>query len=323
MAVAESEEPVGEPNALDGVDGTEKKRRRRRSRALAWGRNILAIVVLFVAWQVWGSALVEHHSQTELSHQFAHDAGTSPATDRPFGLIRSAAKAAVPPEGSVIGRIQIPAIGVDQYVAEGTSSGDLEKGPGHYMGTAVPGQAGNVAIAGRRTTFGAPFGRIDELHPGESITLTTRRGEVLIYSLSGLPRTVSASDVSVLTDFGDNRLTLVTSAPRYSATSNLVVVAVLVPTSIRAQAGGTTTATPAPEAGAPPGPLAETHTGSWNLHRLPFAVLLAVLLVLLGLANRRPRHRRRLGPVLVLGPIWIAGLYLLFVALSNVLPSTL
>lgn len=129
--------------------------------------------------------------------------------------------------------------------------------------------------------------------------------------------------MSVLNDFGDNRLTLITSAPMYSATRNLVVVAVLAPTSTQAQAGGTTTATPAPKPGPPPGPLAQTHTGSWNLGHLPLAVLVVALLVLLGLVNRRPRHRRRLGSVLILGPIWVAGVYLLFATLSSVLPSTL
>jgi sortase A len=323
VALEEADDREDRSKPADGPGSIDKKRRRRRSRALRWGGSIGAIVVLFVAWQLWGTSLVEHHWQTQLAQQFAKGTGTSPANDRPFGLVRSTARVAVPPEGSVMARIQIPALGVDQYAVEGTSSGDLEKGPGHYAGTAVPGQAGNVAMAGRRTTFGSPFGRLDELHPGESITLTTRTGEVLIYSVSELPRTVAPSDVSVLTDFGDNRLTLITSAPMYSATRNLVVVAVLAPTSTQAQAGGTTTATPAPRAGPPPGPLAQTHTGSWNLRRLPLAVLLVALLVLLGLANRRPRHRRRLGSLLVLGPIWIAGVYLLFAALSSVLPSTL
>ena len=59
--------------------------------------------------------------------------------------------------------LQIPAIGVDQYVVVGTSETDLSKGPGHYVGSAMPGQAGNVAIAGHRTTHGAPFNRIGQL----------------------------------------------------------------------------------------------------------------------------------------------------------------
>ena len=65
--------------------------------------------------------------------------------------------------------VVIPAINVDQITVEGVSVEDLRKGPGHYPSTPNPGQAGNSAIAGHRTTYGAPFHRVDELQPGDEI----------------------------------------------------------------------------------------------------------------------------------------------------------
>ena len=62
--------------------------------------------------------------------------------------------------------LQVPKIGLDEFVVSGTNEADLAKGPGHYLGTAMPGQAGNVAIAGHRTTHGAPFNRLAELAIG-------------------------------------------------------------------------------------------------------------------------------------------------------------
>ncbi len=228
----------------------------------------------------------------------------------------------VQPSGSVMARIQIPALHLDQYVVEGTSAGDLEEGPGHIVGTAVPGQAGNVAIAAHRTTFGAPFSRLSELHRGETITLTTTTGEELTYSVSQLPKTVSADNRSIFSDLGDNRLTLTTSNPKYFSDGGLVVVAVLHQRSTPAQSGGGATGAPSPLVGPAPGPLTGTQTASWNPIRLLLVALIAALLVLLGLAYRRPASKRRLRTILVLGPIWIAGLYLLFAALTYVFPAT-
>ena len=129
-----------------------------------------------------------------------------------------------PGDGKVVAEIQIPAIGVDQYVVEGTTESDLSKGPGHYIGTAMPGQAGNVAIAGHRTTYGAPFNGLGRLVPGDRIILTTTFGQSLTYVVSGTPQAVSPSDVGVLNYFGDNRITLTTCNPEFSSTQRLVVV---------------------------------------------------------------------------------------------------
>src|SRR3546814_8717472 len=73
------------------------------------------------------------------------------------------------PEGTAIAHIRIPKIGVDETIIEGVSLADLKHGPGHFPETPLPGQEGNAAIAGHRTTYGAPFNRINELVPGDEI----------------------------------------------------------------------------------------------------------------------------------------------------------
>ena len=62
-----------------------------------------------------------------------------------------------PAEGQPVGEIRIPKIGINQIMVEGTNTQDLRKGPGHYTGTPLPGQAGNASVAGHRTTYGHPF----------------------------------------------------------------------------------------------------------------------------------------------------------------------
>ena len=121
--------------------------------------------------------------------------------------------------------VQIPKIGLNKYVVSGTNTDDLAKGPGHYTGTALPGQYGNVAIAGHRTTHGAPFNRLAQLARGDRIYLTDLAGQRLTYVVVASPFAVSPSNVSVLNYFGDNRLTLTTCNPEFSATQRLIVVA--------------------------------------------------------------------------------------------------
>ncbi len=111
------------------------------------------------------------------------------------------------------------------YVVQGVSDEDLRRGPGHYPQTALPGQVGNAAIAGHRTTYGAPFYSLNELRVGDSISLTDTAGRTFVYRVSEPPRVVSPSDVSVLDPTPFAQLTLTTCNPRFSATSRLVVFA--------------------------------------------------------------------------------------------------
>jgi len=148
---------------------------------------------------------------------------------RRAGMSSSALKAALglPIPGGAIGHIVVPAIGVNRYVVQGVDEQDLQMGPGHYPGTPLPGQVGNVGIAGHRTTFGAPFFRLNELRKGDLIYLTDLSGITWVYSVQR-SWVVYPNDVAVLGPTRGAELTLTTCNPRFWATTRLVVRAGLV-----------------------------------------------------------------------------------------------
>jgi LPXTG-site transpeptidase (sortase) family protein len=281
-----------------------------------WLRNVGIVVILFVGWQLWGTSISQHHAQHQLQSSFeaavhAHHnpstTGTAPA------LISAEASVPTPAEGSSVAHLQIPSIDLDEYVVSGTAEGDLAKGPGHYIGSAAPGQAGNVAIAGHRTTNGAPFNRIGQLAIGDQIYLTTTTGERLTYVVSQPPVAVSPSDVSVLDNFGDDRVTLTTCNPEFSSSQRLIVV------------GELKGPTPPVATKVKPGAyhLVDAQTASWAWGLLPVVVLEAGVLLLLGLSNRRfASWYGGIGRWFILVPIWAAGLYALFGTLTTFLPAT-
>jgi len=142
-----------------------------------------------------------------------------------------------PEAGEAIARIVIPSIDVDTIVVAGVEIDDLRKGPGHFSTTPLPGQPGNAAIAGHRTTYGAPFGRLAELNAGDAIIVETLQGRFVYRVLPGQPgmaghtlgfRIVAPTALEVLDDVGDNRLTLTTCHPKYSSRKRLIVHAALV-----------------------------------------------------------------------------------------------
>jgi sortase A len=116
------------------------------------------------------------------------------------------------------------------YVVEGTAVADLKKGPGRYSDTAMPGQPGNFAVAGHRTTYGHPFFDLDDLQPGDQVFVTDRRGVRWVYSVVR-QQVVSPYDSYVLKPdpIGLNRpmLTLTTCHPRFSLSRRLIVFAEL------------------------------------------------------------------------------------------------
>ena len=141
-----------------------------------------------------------------------------------------------PAGGEAIARIIIPSIDLDEVVVSGVGTDDLRKGPGHYSTTPLPGQPGNAAIAGHRTTYGAPFGRLAELAEGDSIIVETLQGHFVYRVLAGDPgpasqgigfRIVAPTALEVLDDAGDNRLTLTSCHPKYSSRQRIVVHAAL------------------------------------------------------------------------------------------------
>jgi sortase A len=192
------------------------------------------LILLFVAYQLWGTGIREAQAQRKLENEFEQRLGDAsvPAPDESAqGPPTSTTTAPGPPppsvaEGDAVAHLRIPDIGVDKIVVEGVTLDDLKRGPGHYPDTPLPGQPGNAAIAGHRTTYGAPFNRIDELEPGDEILVTTVQG-AFRYEVSD-QLIVSPDEVGVLDDFGDNRVTLTACHPKYSARQRIIVVATLV-----------------------------------------------------------------------------------------------
>ncbi|HTT88712.1 MAG TPA: class E sortase [Acidimicrobiales bacterium] len=133
----------------------------------------------------------------------------------------------LPPPGGALDHLVIPAINLSRYVVQGVDESDLQMGPGHYPGTPLPGQPGNVGIAGHRTTFGAPFFRLNEVSRGDLILLTDTSGTTWVYSVVH-QWVVSPNDTAVLDPTRDAMLTLTTCNPRFEAISRLVVRAALV-----------------------------------------------------------------------------------------------
>lgn len=115
-------------------------------------------------------------------------------------------------------------------VLDGVTAGDLRRGPGHYPGTAAPGDDGNVGIAGHRTTYGAPFYDLDDLRSGDEVHLVDDEGERWVYEVVE-QRVVGPSDAWVIDDDprdqGHPLLTLTTCHPRFSAAERLIVWAEL------------------------------------------------------------------------------------------------
>jgi sortase A len=131
--------------------------------------------------------------------------------------------------GEPLTRLEIPAIDVDVVVVEGTTLSALQAGAGHYPKTPLPGESGNVAIAGHRTTYGKPFNRMDELEPGDRVILTTPIGRH-VYEIEARPRVVEFDDWSVIKRYPKHGsfLTLTSCHPEGSADYRIVTRARLI-----------------------------------------------------------------------------------------------
>jgi sortase A len=190
---------------------------RSRLERLA-GRVILGVGIfaaLFVVYEFAITPLIEQNAQASLLDQFQQIIKTT-TLDAP---------GVSPAEGSPVALLGIPSIGLTEVVIEGTTPSDLKTGPGHLMDTPLPGEAGNVVIAGRRTTYGAPFGKLDELSKGDIVKFDTGQGSVS-YVVNRVEH-VGAGATDPVLDTPDNRLTLLTSDPAYLASGRLVVEASL------------------------------------------------------------------------------------------------
>jgi sortase A len=139
-------------------------------------------------------------------------------------------------DGDPLGRIRIPKIGVSDVFVAGTDAGDLRLGPGHYPATPLPGQRGTVAIAGHRTTYGAPFHDVDDLRRGDRIELAMPYGR-FTYRVERT-RIVAPTATEVTDPVGYDRLVLSACHPLYSAAQRIIVFARLERAEARGRAAG-------------------------------------------------------------------------------------
>ncbi len=221
----------------------------------------------FVAYQLWGTGIETTRIQHKIGNQFerqlpddvngtvsettvAPSVVTEPATEQPsqtepdtvsVDVSETADNAAsaeapgpvqqdIPPivRGEAFARMEIPRIDKVVYIVPGVEVNDLKKGPGHYPDTPLPGQLGNAAIAGHRTTWDAPFANIDQLEPGDEIIITMANGDTFVYDVS-FTEIVAPEDSFVIatTDPTVAMLTLTTCHPKYTTKQRMAVHAIL------------------------------------------------------------------------------------------------
>jgi sortase A len=191
------------------------------------------IVLLFVAYELWGTGAYtqaqQHKLGDELTKSWNARAAAGKVTTERVRL------------GHGLALIRIPRLGKGFHyvVIEGVSVADLRKGPGHYPGTAMPGQVGNFVVSGHRTTYLAPFNRLGELRAGDKIYIDTRASQ-FVYKVTST-KVVQPSDISVAAPVPEHPkanptkrlITLTTCNPKYSAAQRLIIFGQLVSTTPR------------------------------------------------------------------------------------------
>lgn len=202
--------------------------------------TIGALVLLFVAYLVWGTALRASDAQHQLSSELNNEwpAGTSAGggaarpdlihlvTGQPFAFIR------------------IPAFGPHWRftIVQGTALAQLNVSPGHVPGTQLPGQVGNFAVAGHRVTAGNPFWSLPSLRDGDLVYIDTKVN-TYTYKVTS-QQTVLPADTAVLDPLPDHpgqrparrMITLITCNPAWTGTHRVIVTGVLVSAAARSSA---------------------------------------------------------------------------------------
>ena len=200
------------------------------------GVLMLADAGLTVAWQEPVSAFMAARDQGELEDELEAQAASAAADKRLTASIRDVRRRIKKlaeldrkraKDGHALGRIEFPTLDRDYVFVEGTSLDVLRKGPGRYPKTSFPGEGGTVAIAGHRTTYGAPFRTIDDLEPGEHIVVKMPYAE-LEYKVEKTQ--IVNPDATWITNRvkGPERLVLSACHPLYSASQRVIVFARLV-----------------------------------------------------------------------------------------------
>ncbi len=286
----------------EGRVGAYLRNITRRDIMLIAGRGLIVfgvLVALYVVYLLVLSGLEHGVEQRGLEERFRTTlaAGRAPIG----GAIR---------DGRAVARLQIPAIGLDQVVVEGTRGTLLKQGPGHLRSSPLPGQAGNVVIMGRRAAYGGPFDDVGSLDPGDVIRTVTGQGRSRYEVLS--VREANKEGTDVVARRAGNRLTLVTSTPRLRAERRQIVDARLI---------GSTK-------GTPPGRSGEMTRAELGLQSDSTTVLPLLLwseLLLLAACGAMWLSRRwgRWTTYLVATPVLMLLVLLVFDSATPLLPSTL
>ena len=273
------------------------------------------LLLLFVVFQIFGTTYIQQQHQNSLrsSIDATHTLDTVPSTVANLPPVTVPTRTP-PGSGAPVAVIAIPKINLNQVVVQDTQEGDLELGPGHYTDTPLPGENGNVGIAGHRTTWGRPFYNLDQMKRGDPIYIATDRG-TFVYSVTS-SQVVDPTDLAVLDPTTGPTLTLTTCNPKYSAAQRLVVKATLTETIFSlslhvapASSGGATTTTrpsPAP-------------SSSTALMVIALGALTVALCLGAWLAARRFARPWLL--YLVAAPFILVSLFAFFSALSSHLPA--
>lgn len=182
------------------------------------------VLLLFMTYELWGTGQYTRQQQDLLSEQLQRTWTSEKATHERVKL------------GGGLALLRIPRLG-EKYryvVIEGVGRADLRKGPGHYPGSAMPGELGNFVVSGHRTTYSAPFNRLDALRAGDEILVDTRRTQ-FVYEVTDR-KIVKPTAVEVTAPVPghpgraptDKMITLTTCHPKYSAAKRLIIFGRLV-----------------------------------------------------------------------------------------------
>ena len=197
------------------------------------GISVLSVVLFLAGITMFaypvGTDIYSRYQQDHLQGQFSDPELQQAYLEKRIGV------------GDGLTLLRIPKLGVKVLVVEGTTPSALRAGAGHYVGTPLPGEAGNVGIAGHRTTFGRPFNRLDELGPGDVVTLETPFAVYTYKAVASFaghanPWVVKPSDFSVVSQGTGHLLTLTTCHPKGSARQRLVMRFSLVKIDLKATA---------------------------------------------------------------------------------------
>jgi sortase A len=224
------------PHDLDRADEPPRGRGPWRTAALGLGELLVTagmVLLLFVAYELFVTDLLTAQRQDDLSTELREQWESEPAPER--GSITQVEI------GDAFGVLRIPRLGEDytRVILEGTDEEQLSQGPGHYVDSAMPGEEGNLALAGHRVGKGSPFLELDAMQPGDPIVVETADSWFVYRVLgdadpSGIPgrHIVSPTAVEVVSPTPNAAvtaapsgayLTLTTCHPRYSARQRLIV----------------------------------------------------------------------------------------------------